>query len=188
MAVFATCLTVCLTAWTMPAAAEDAGSRVQLGAASVRVPLTWQVGVQDEVEIAGMGARVVVVTAPDSRVTAYILVIDPFGVDIVSWSLRDLLAPTLVELLAYSGAAPKTMRIRKTPCDMGGEEQEGRLIIRPFDKQDQPRLVAGMACGIAEPSRWAAAFVVIEAAYDRPLLLRHELKAANDLVSSFRFD
>lgn len=165
----------------LPANAQE----TTLATAKMQLPADWSFDPGPSFEFSNMPAATAVAIAKDPRVTVYLIVIDPFGVDNTPFDLLDLLTPTLLDLLSLTGADAGKMRVRKSECEMGGATQPGLLVI--FPDGDESRLVSGMACGVSEPSRWAAAFVIVEAGYDRPLLLKKSLEEANSLLTSFRF-
>jgi len=157
----------------------------QLATAKLDLPEKWTLEMGPHFEFSNMPTATAVAIARDPRVTVYFVVIDPFGIDNTPFDLMDILSPTLLDLLSLTGADAGKMRVRKSECEMAGTTQPGLLVIYPDG--DEARLVSGMACGLAEPTRWAAAFVVVEAGYDRPLLLKKSLDEANSLLASFRF-
>jgi len=168
-----------------PANAEE---KVKVGTASFVLPDRWESEPVTHFDVANMPASVSVAASEDGRVSVYLIVIDPFGIDIEDWQLVDLLGPTLVDLLALNGANPDEVRVRRSHCTLGGEQRTARLIVYPAGSDEDPHLYAGLGCGIEEPNRWAAAFVVVESQYSRPLLLRQEMLEAASILDSFRFD
>lgn len=169
------------------AAADDGAARTALGSLSLDVPDEWLWQELRTLPIAGMDGRLGVAVAPDERVRVFILVLDPFGLDLASFGFDDLLAPAVLDLLATSGYFSKNMIVRRATCTLGGAEREARLVIFPREGGNK-RLISGLACGLAQDTRWAMTLVLVDSFYDRPLLLEQEVDQAEALLRSVRFD
>lgn len=168
-------------------ARADEPARTELGTASLVVPDGWSWQPLHAMSIAGMQAHIGAALAPDERVRVFVLVIDPFGLDLPSWTQDDLLGAVVLELMASSGYFSRNMIVRRTNCVIADQEREGRLVIFPREG-DKKRLISGLACGLAQATRWAMTLVLVDSWYDRPLLLEQEIDDAAALMGSLRFD